>query len=138
MTPPEQSLDPKVADKLPLTVTMAFAITTLFIAGVLALVNKIEWWRGFLPATVVSALATMLSLLIIRRGLKLEMSKAVAAYFGGVGARFLISLLACFVAVKVGGYPPVPTMLLMVAFYFAILIAETMAMVKALGSMRHS
>lgn len=134
----EQSVDPKIAEKLPANVAIAFVITTLVTAGILALVNRPEWWRGFLPAVVISALATLLSVLIIKRGLKLELSKAVAAYFGGVGARFFVSLVACFIAVKVGGYPPVPTLLLMVAFYFAILIAETLAMVKALGSVKHS
>lgn len=136
MTSKDQSLDPRVAKEFPAKVAVAFAITTIVVVGILAIVNKSDWWRGFLPAMVISALATLLSVLIIRQGLKLELGKAVAAYFGGVGTRFFVSLIAGFVAVKIGGYPPVPTLLLMVAFYVAILVAETMAMVKALGSVK--
>jgi hypothetical protein len=35
-------------------------------------------------------------------------------------------------AVMVGGYPAMPTMLLMVVFYFAVLAAETTMVVKAI------
>lgn len=128
-----QTLDPKAVEKMPMTVAIAFALTTVLIAGMLALVNQRDWWRGFLPAAVVSAIATIVSVLLMRSGLKKELTKAVASYFAGAGARFVVSLAACFVAVKIGGYPPVPTMMLMMVFYVAILIVEVKLMVNALS-----
>jgi hypothetical protein len=127
----EPDLSP-VAAKLPTVIAGAFVIAAALLACLLVLVNRADWWRGMIPASVVSAIAAAVSLLPVMWGLRRDLHKAAAGFLAGIGVRMGISLGGCTLAVLVGGYPAVPTMLLMMGFYITILAAETSAMSSAL------
>src|SRR5882724_805634 len=112
---------PDVTRRLPLYVAGTVVGTAALLAGLLVLVNDPAWWRGYVAATVVSALAATASLLPLLWGVRHGLMHAVAGYFIAAGVRATISLGGCALAVIKGGYPRTPTMLLMVAFYFAVL-----------------
>ena len=121
-----------VAAKLPMIIAVAFVIAGLLLIGILVLVNQPDGWRGMLAASVVSAIAAAISLLPILWGLRRDLHKAAAGFLAGIGVRMAISLGGCTLAVLVGGYPAVPTMLLMMGFYITVLASETWAMSSAL------
>lgn len=110
----------------------AMILTAVVLAGCLTLAHSPAWWSGFFAATVVSALAAVLSLGPLLVGLRLGASGAVAAYFLSAGIRAAVSLGACLLAVRVGGYPAAPTLLLMVPYYFAVLAVESAFMGRAI------
>lgn len=119
---------------------MAVAMAVLLTAGVLAatlvLVNRADWWRGLLPATVGSALAAMVSLLPLAWGVRRGLYHAAAAFFVAGATRAAVSIGACLLAVLAGGYPMAPTLLLMVPFYFAVLAVEATMLGRAMWSVR--
>jgi len=63
-------------------------------------------------------------------GLRRGINGAVAGYFIATGARLIVSLGGGILAVLGGGYPRVPTLLLMVAFYFGVLAVESITMAR--------
>lgn len=104
----------------------------VLLAGVIVLANRPEWWRGLLAASVVSALAAGISLLPLIWGMRRGMYHRVAAWFVAAGLRALVSLGGCLLAVRMGGYPLAPTLLMMVVFYFGLLAAESACIARAL------
>ena len=121
-----------VARRLP----AAMAVTVLATAGVLAallvLVNRTDWWRGLLAAGMVSAIAAGISILPVVWGLRRDLHKTAAGFIAAIGVRMTISLGGCLLAVLVGGYPAVPTLMLMMAFYLAVLAVETWLLASTL------
>lgn len=117
-----------------MTVATALAGTAAVLAVLLLLINRAEWWRGFLAATLVSVLAAAASAPLLGWGLRRRLGEAVAAYFLATGARLIVSLGGSLLAVLAGGYPPLPTLLLMVVFYFALLAVETTMVSRAIWS----
>ncbi len=122
------------ARRLPIQVAAALVATAALLAGVLALSNDASWWRGYLAAAVVSILAAAASLPPLVWGLRQSLTNAVAAYFLAAAIRATISLGGCALAVLKGNYPRTATMLLMVAFYFAVLAIESITVGRALWS----
>lgn len=114
------------------TVLVSLTVTAALLAALLLLVNRAEWWRGFLGAAVVSALATAGSLLSLLLTWRRELNARVAAHFLAAAVRAVVSIGGCLLAIRAGGYPKVPTMLLMVAFYFALLASETTLVARSL------
>lgn len=114
------------------TTVLALIGTAAVLAGLLALVDRADWWRGLLGAGIISALATAGSLPPLVWSFRRGLNQRVAAYFTATGLRASIALAGGVLAVKVGTYPAAPTLLLMVVFYFAILAAETTCLAKVL------
>jgi hypothetical protein len=111
--------------------------TAAGLAAVLALVGvSPDTWRGLLAATIASSLATAASLLPLGWSMQRGMTYRVAGYFIAAGLRAMVSLAACIVAIKAGGYPAVSTLLLMVVFYFAVLTVETTLVARGLWDAR--
>lgn len=110
----------------------ALAVAAGSAAALLALVGREDWWRGLIAATVVSTLATLLSMVPLVWGLRRSLHAAVAGYFVAMGVRMVVTFVGCVLAVKVGGYPADPTLLLLVALYGAVLLAETGTVTVAL------
>lgn len=118
-------------------VLIALLSAAALLVAILTLVNRPDWWRGLLAAGIVSALAAAASLPPLLWSWKRDMAKRVAGYFTASGIRVIVSLGGCLLAIKAGGYPAAPTLLLMVVFYFAILAAETTCMAKVLWDSKH-
>lgn len=102
------------------------------LAVVLLLVRRGEWWSGLGAATVISILAAGASVGPMGWGLSRGLQAAVGGYFVSAGIRMVVSLGGGLLAVMVGGYPALPTMVLMVVMYLAVLGAETWVVVRAI------
>jgi hypothetical protein len=122
---PDDASFHEAARRMPRVVLLTLAATALVMAALLVLVNRAEWWRGFLAASVVSALSAMVSLAPLLWGLRGGSGRAPAGVLAATGVRAGLSIGGCALAVGVGGYPAVPTFLIMMAFYLSILATET-------------
>jgi hypothetical protein len=101
------------------------------LAVLLVLVNRPEWWRGLLAATAVSAISAAASVPPLAWGLRRGLYPAVIGYFIAAGARAVVSLGGCGLAIVAGHYPATPTLLLMVVYYFVLLAIESSLVAKA-------
>lgn len=109
----------------------ALLATAAVLAGIMILCgSNAAWWRGLLAAGVISALAAGVSLAPMIIGLRRGINAAVAGYFIASGLRLIVSLGGCLLAVLRGGYPLLATLLLMVAFYLAVLAVESITMAR--------
>jgi hypothetical protein len=122
------------ARRLPGYVAGALLAPAALLAGILLLSHDANWWRGYVAALLISALAATASLPPLMWGLRSGLTHAVGAYFLGAALRATISLGGCALAVTKGNYPRTATMLLMVAFYFAVLAAESITVARAIWS----
>ena len=104
------------------------------LAAVMILVNRADWWRGLLAATMIAALTAAASLPPLAFGLQRGLMPAVAGYFIAAGAKMLVSIGGGSLAVIAGGYPPLPTMVLIVVYYLVLLATETAIVARALWS----
>src|SRR5438309_1870691 len=111
-----------------LATTLAAAI---LLSIVLLLVNQSAWWRGLIAATIVAILSAICSLVPLIWGMMGTIYRAMGAYFVAAAVRAGVSIGGCLLAVKSGGYPLVPTFVLMVVFYLALLAAESTLLGKA-------
>ena len=110
--------------------------TTATLVVVLVLVNRAEWWRGLIAASAVSAIAAAASVPPLAWGLRRGLYPAVIGYFIAAGARAIVSLGGCALAVMAGQYPATPTLLLMVVYYFVLLATESILVARATWSAR--
>ena len=117
-------------------IAIGFVATAATLAALLVLVNQPAWWRGFVAASVVSAIAAAASIVPLVWGVKRGLNLAVAGYFMAAGARAIVSLGGCMLAIVSGGYPAAPTLLLMVAYYFVLLGIESALIAKATWNTR--
>lgn len=122
--------------RLATALVTTLALTTALLAGVLVLVNSSSAWRGLLPAVVVSAISASMSLVPLALGLRSTKPERVMGAFILAGlVRMVVTVGGGMLAVSVGGYPLQATMLLLVAFYVAILAVETTLLGKFLWGM---
>lgn len=112
----------------------AVLATTALIAAILVLVNRHEWWRGFLAAALVGSLTAVISVPPLVWSLRRGLYMAVGGYFATAGCKMLVSVGGGLLAVFAGGYPPLPTFLLIVVFYLALLAAETAVVARSIWS----
>lgn len=105
--------------------------TAAVLAGAVFLLNRPDWWRGLLGAAVISALSALASLPPLVFGLRRGLNATAAGVLVAAGLRAMVALGAGLLAVRVGTYPPAPTLLLMVVFYFALLAAESYVVARA-------
>ena len=116
-------------------VAAAFIVTALLLIGALALLNDTAWWRGLAAATVATLMAAVATIPIIAWGMRVARARpelSAAAFFVAAGARAIVTLGAAMLAIRLGGYPKTPTLLLVVPYYFAVLAAETVCLVRLL------
>jgi hypothetical protein len=112
----------------------SLVLTAAAIAGVLLLVNRDDWWRGFFAAGVIAVLSAMLTVPPLIWSLRGGAQRMVVGYFVSAALRALLSLGGCVLAVEVGNYPPAATLVLMVPFYFALLAVESAFVARRLWS----
>ena len=123
--PTDAPVVPSVALPLIRTTLLAMLGAAAGLALVLVLVNRVEWWQGLLAAGIVTILSAAASVPPLVWGLRRGVYHATAGSFAAMGLRAVVALGGAVLAVKAGGYPAAPTMLLMVVFYFAVLAAES-------------
>ena len=122
-------------------VAIAFAVTGLLIAGAVTLAGSTDWWRGLLGATVATLMASVATIPIIVWSTRFAATRpdlAAGGALAAAGVRALIALGAAMLAVKQGGYPKLPTLLLVVPYYFALLSAETFILARLMWTARTS
>lgn len=127
-----------VAGRRQLVVGMALVIpaTAVLLVGVIVLINRPLWWRGWIAATVVGVIAAGVSLLPLLWGMRRGPGKAVMGFFVAGGLRAAVALGGGMLAVHVGGYPLRPTLLLVVGYYFAALAVEAVVLGRSLWTMK--
>lgn len=127
-----------VAGRQRLIAGMAIALpgTAALLAGMIVLINRPLWWRGWIAATVIGVLAAAFSLLPLLWGMRRGPGKAVMGFFVAGGLRAVVALGGGLLAVHVGGYPPRATLLLVVAYYFAALAVEATVLGRSLWCMK--
>jgi hypothetical protein len=132
-TPSAQSVAP--AGAVMRAVGFAWVMTALLLAGVLLLLGRADWWRGGAAATIATAMASIASLPIIILAMRFGKTRpdlAAGAFFAAAAVRAGITLGAAMLAVRLGGYPKTPTLLMVVPYYFALLAAETFVLARSL------
>lgn len=112
------------AGRLLAVVALALLATAAVLAGVLTLVNRADWWRGFAAASIASLLGAAAAVVPVLLTLRRSMQALVAGHFASALLRAAVSLGACLLAVHAGDWPRRPTLLLMVPYYFAGMAAE--------------
>ncbi len=117
--------DAPIARRLVRQMALALAGTTGVLCILLVLADHAAWWRGLTAAALASVLSAAATLPPLIWGARRPTNQRVAAFFGAMGLRAVISLGACLFAIGAGGYPAAPTLLLMIVYYFAILAVET-------------
>jgi hypothetical protein len=117
-------------------VAAAYVIAAALIAGALVLNGDAAWWRGYAAATIATLMAGVATIPIIAWGMRVAAAArpelATGAFFVAAGVRAVIALGAAMLAIRQGGYPKTPTLLLVVPYYFALLAAETVVLVRLL------
>jgi hypothetical protein len=102
--------------------------------GVIVLTNHPQWWPAFGAATMVALLNAVASMAVLRRASGKTLDQAVAIIYLVVGVRLFVSVAGCLLAVKVGGYAPQATGIMICSYYMAMLIAESVVLARAAGS----
>jgi hypothetical protein len=128
------ALPPATSRRATMAMVGALAVAAGSAAALLALVGQADWWRGLVAATVVSTLASTLSLVPLWWGLRRSLNAAVAGYFVAMAVRMGVSLGGCLLVIKAGGYPADATLLLMAVMYAAVLVAEAAVVAMAVWS----
>ena len=117
-------------------VALAYVVAAALTAGGVALMGgNANWWHAFAAATIATLMASIATIPIIAWGMRVAPARpelATGAFFASAAVRALIALGAASLAVYRGGYPKAPTLLLVVPYYFALLAAETVCLVRIL------
>jgi hypothetical protein len=95
-------------------------------------INRPEWWRGYLPATIAAALAAAASLVPLVVGLRRGGALLVQLFMWSSAVRGVVALGTCALAVGVGRYPALPTFVLVMPYYLALLGIETAILSRGL------
>jgi len=122
------------AVKLLAAVLGAMLFTAVLLTGVLFIVGRADFWQPFSVATGVSLLAAVLSVVPIVLSLGKGPTSAAVGHFIATGVRVVVSLGGCFLAIRFRDLPAAPTLLLMVPYYFAVLIAESTMLARFIRS----
>ena len=106
--------------------------TAVFLAAVVFLVGRGDWWRGYVAATVATAIAAAASLVPLYVGVRGNGQQLVLMVMVSSGARAFFGIGLAALAVGVGRYPTIPTLVLMIPYYLALLGAESVCLAKGL------
>jgi hypothetical protein len=104
--------------------------TAVFLAGIVFVIGRPDWWRGYAAATVATVLAAGASLLPLAWGLRRGPGMLVQMFMVSTGLRAAVALGVAALAVGVGGYPVVPTFVLVMPYYLALLAVETASLAR--------
>ncbi len=113
-------------------VAMAFLTTAAATALVMALVARVDWWRGWTAATVAGLLAAGASLIPLVIGLRNGYSGLMSGFLAAIAVRMLVSIGAVLIAILAGHYPAVPTIAMLVPYYLGTLAVEAWTLSRGL------
>lgn len=111
-------------------VVLTFAGCSVFLAAFMFFAARADWWQGYLAATIASALAAAASLVPLNIGLKRGYTGLMAGFLAASGVRFAIAIGLVAFAVGVGGYPKIPTFVLVMPYYLATLAVEAWSLTR--------
>ena len=106
--------------------------TAVFLGGILFVVNRPDWWRGFAAASVAAFLAAGVSLVPLVIGVRRGGAAVVQMFMASTGLRAVVALGICALAGGVGKFPLVPTLALVIPYYLALLAVETACLARGL------
>lgn len=112
-------------------VCAAEVATAVLSAGVIVAGGHRAWWSAWAAALIVNVLAAVVSLAPLAPGLFAGGRLAAYGYLVGAAIRVLVVLAGGMMAVMVVRTPAAPTLLLLVPFYFAQLLAEAVVLSRA-------
>ena len=115
-------------------VVVAVLGAAAFLAGIVFLVGRPDWWRGYVAATVAAVLAAGVSLVPLAWGIRRGPSMLVQMFMAATALRAAVALGVAALAVGVGGYPAVPTFALVLPYYLALLAVESVSLARGLKS----
>jgi hypothetical protein len=101
-----------------------------FLAGVMVLVDRAEWWRGYTAATVATVLAAGTSLVPLAFGIRRGGPALVQMFMVSSATRAAIAIGLTALAVAVGRYPALPTFALLIPYYLVLLAIETACLAR--------
>ena len=103
-----------------------------FLAGVMVLVDRTEWWRGYTAATVATLLAAGTSLVPLAYGIRKGGPVLVQMFMVSSAARAGIAIGLSALAVAVGRYPAIPTFAMLIPYYVVLLAVESACLTRGL------
>ena len=106
--------------------------TAIFLAAAVFLVARPDWWRGYAAASVATVIAAAASLVPLWIGVRSTPQQFILMVMASSAARALFAIGLAALAVGVGRYPAVSTLLLLVPYYLALLAVETACLAKGL------
>jgi hypothetical protein len=109
--------------------TVAAAV---LLAAAVFLSGKPDWWRGYVAASVATTIAAAASLVPLWIGVRGAPQQLILMVMVSSGARAFFGLGLAALAVGVGNYPAVPTLMLMIPYYLALLGSESVCLAKGL------
>lgn len=119
-----------VLRRLVRNVTLTIVTCAVVIAALIFLAGRADWWSGFLAATIASVLAAAASMVPLSIGLKRGYLGLIGGFMGASAVRFVVGLGLAAFAVGVGGYPKVPTFILVMPYYLATLAVESYSLTR--------
>jgi hypothetical protein len=102
------------------------------LGAVVFLAGKPDWWRGYVAASVATAIAAAASLVPLWVGVRGAPQQLILMVMASSAARAFFGLGLAALAVGAGRYPSVPTLVLMIPYYLALLGTETACLAKGL------
>lgn len=104
---------------------VALIVTGGVLSGLMVIVDRVEWWRGFIGASVIAFPAAALGLfpllLVAARGTAAQIS---FGFLAGTFLRVIAAFSLLLVATSLYGMPKLPTAVLTMVYYFAVLGVE--------------
>jgi hypothetical protein len=105
--------------------------TAAVLAALLVVVNRADWWRGYVAATVAVVLAAGASLVPLAWGLRRGGPAVVQTFMASSALRGAVALGVAALAVGVGRYPTLPTFVLVMPYYLVLLAVETACLARS-------
>jgi hypothetical protein len=106
--------------------------TAVFLGGVMVLVGKPDWWRGYTAATVATVLAAGMSLVPLALGIRKGGPMLVQMFMVSSATRAALAIGLTALAVGIGKYPALPTFALLIPYYLVLLALETACLTRGL------
>lgn len=103
----------------------------LVVAIALAVVGRVDWWAGYIPATVIAVIGGIAAIVVLSRAAGRPIDVAVTVIMAAAAVRIGVSAVGAIIAITALGSPMVPTALLVCGYYVVTLVAESVVFSRA-------